>query len=111
MARFSFRRGDHEPARLVITDPADAPAPGEATPDQNKSKLNLEPDQDTVGSASTISDSELDMRLKLHSKLIEEIDLSKLDKLDEAEMRRQVRRLVGDFARTERLALNGAELD
>ena len=53
----------------------------------------------------------LDMRLKLHSKLIDEIDLSKLEKLDEPEMRRQVRKLVGDFARTERLALNGAELD
>jgi pilus assembly protein CpaF len=51
------------------------------------------------------------MRIKLHGKLIEEIDLSKLDKLDEGEMRRQVRRLVGDFARTERLALNTAELD
>ena len=53
----------------------------------------------------------LDMRLRLHARLIDEIDLSKLDKLDESEMRKQVRRLVGDFARTERLALNAGELD
>jgi pilus assembly protein CpaF len=53
----------------------------------------------------------LDMRLRLHGKLIEEIDLSKLGELDEGEMRRQVRRLVGDFARDGRLALNGAEMD
>src|SRR5262249_47714887 len=53
----------------------------------------------------------LDMRLKLHGKLIEEIDLSKLDKLEEGEMRRQVRKLVGDFAREQRLVLNSGELD
>src|SRR5690349_10710318 len=53
----------------------------------------------------------LDVKVRLHAKLIEEIDLAKLDKLDEGEMRRQVRRLTGDFARAERLALNNAELD
>ena len=41
-------------------------------------------------------DGLLDARLKLHARLIDEIDLSKLDKLDEKEMRRQVRKLVGD---------------
>ena len=56
-------------------------------------------------------DGLLDARLKLHARLIDEIDLSKLDKLDEKEMRRQVRKLVGDFAREERLPLNGAELE
>ncbi|MGZ8369935.1 MAG: CpaF family protein, partial [Caulobacteraceae bacterium] len=53
----------------------------------------------------------LDMRLKLHGRLIDELDLSKLDKLDDAEQRRQVRKLVGDFARDERMALNASELD
>jgi pilus assembly protein CpaF len=53
----------------------------------------------------------LDVKVRLHAKLIEEIDLAKLDKLDEGEMRRQVRRLTGDFAKAERLALNTAELD
>ncbi len=56
-------------------------------------------------------DGLLDARLKLHARLIDEIDLSKLDKLDEKEMRRQVRKLVGDFAREERLPLNGVELE
>jgi len=53
----------------------------------------------------------LDIRLRLHGRLIDELDLAKLDKLDETEMRRQVRKLVGDFARDERLTLNGTELD
>jgi pilus assembly protein CpaF len=72
--------------------------------------LSFEPDHEDKPGAKH-DDNMLDVRLKLHSKLIEEIDLSKLDKLDEGEMRRQVRRLVGDFARTERLALNATELD
>jgi len=111
MARFSFRPSAAEPARLVVTDPADAPAPPPAA-DAAKPMLNLsfEPDHEDKPGAKH-DDNMLDVRLKLHSKLIEEIDLSKLDKLDEGEMRRQVRRLVGDFARTERLALNATELD
>ena len=109
MARFNFRRAGGETARLVITDPADEPPT--AAEEAPKLNLALEPDKPDEATPTLHDDNMLDVRLKLHSKLIEEIDLSKLDKLDEAEMRRQVRRLVGDFARTERLALNAAELD
>ena len=95
MSRFSLRRAVRsEPAAapaeiplLIIETPAPAPV------------------------APHVSDEQLDMRLRLHARLIEEIDLSKLGELDEGEMRRQVRRLVGDFARDSRLALNTAELD
>jgi pilus assembly protein CpaF len=107
MARFNFRRAAEQPARLVITDPADEPTVAEAAP-----KLNLALEPDEPDEAPPVHDDNmLDVRLKMHARLIEEIDLSKLDKLDETEMRRQVRRLVGDVARTERLALNAAELD
>jgi pilus assembly protein CpaF len=125
MARFSFRGNATEPPpRLVIADPADeaspaganiAPAKGKArtepAPAPGPVKLNFVADDDPKDTGPLATDSMLDMRLRLHSKLIEEIDLSKLDKLDEGEMRRQVRRLVADFAKTERMALNGAELD
>jgi pilus assembly protein CpaF len=105
MARFSFRKGGAEP-RLVVSDPADA------APTPEPPKLHLDVDLDPADEAQPQLDAGmLDVRLRLHTKLIEEIDLSKLDKLDETEMRKQVRRLVGDFARTERLALNAAELD
>ena len=131
MARFSFRREpDAEaPPRLVVTDPKDeaptqpltpaAPAKepkaaskkAEPAPQPPAVKLNLMLDDEPDDIGPVASDSMLDMRLRLHSKLIEEIDLSKLEKLDEGEMRRQVRRLVADFAKTERLALNSGELD
>jgi pilus assembly protein CpaF len=57
------------------------------------------------------SASQLDMRLRLHSRLIDELDLAKLDKLSEVELKREVMRLVGDFARAERMALNSSDLN
>jgi pilus assembly protein CpaF len=125
MARFSFRRDPtaEAPPRLVITDPKDdAPAPAatpptpasakvDPPPPSAPAKLNFTADETPEDTGPLATDSMLDMRLKLHNKLIEEIDLSKLDRLDEGEMRRQVRRLVADFAKTERLALNSGELD
>ncbi len=53
----------------------------------------------------------LDLHLRLHARLIDELDLAKLDKLDESEIRRQVMAQVVEFARAERLALNAAELE
>ncbi|MFI4935739.1 MAG: CpaF family protein [Caulobacterales bacterium] len=104
MARFSFQRAGAQAAPVAVNDPGPEETP---TP-----PLRLTPEPDVAEAAQPGIDSGmLDMRLRLHAKLIEEIDLSKLDKLDEAEMRKQVRRLVGDFARTERLALNSSELD
>jgi pilus assembly protein CpaF len=64
-----------------------------------------------VLAAAAAADSLLDIKLRLHAKLIEEIDLNALDQLDEGEMRRQVRSLVGQVAKEERLAFNVAELD
>jgi len=61
--------------------------------------------------APRVTNRQLDTRMKLHARLIEELDLSKLDKLDEADLRREVKRLTADFARAEKMALNSAELD
>ncbi len=98
MNRFSLRRAASpapapEPAAAPAPEPAAAVAPPPPPPIP-------EPSNDL-----------LDIRIRLHGRLIDELDLSKLDSLSEAEMRRQVRGLVGDFARDERLALNVAELD
>ncbi len=57
------------------------------------------------------TDQLLDIKLKLHARLIDELDLSKLESLAEGELRRQVMALVADFARAERLVLNTTELE
>ena len=95
MSRFAFRREPAPAAEPVPETPVAAAAPEPAAPP----------------APPPVSDSLLDMRLKLHAWLIDEIDLSKLEKMEDSEIRRQVRKLVGDFARTERLAYNAAELD
>ena len=100
MGRFSLRRAAMPEA-----------APVSATPSPTAAPMTLIPASEPVAAPTQAQDDMLDMRLRLHGKLIEEIDLSKLGELDEGEMRRQVRRLVGDFARDGRLALNGAEMD
>ena len=53
----------------------------------------------------------LDAKVRLHRRLIEEINLSALEKLPEAEIRRHVSGLVSQYIVTERLALNARELE
>ena len=52
----------------------------------------------------------LDAKVRLHRKLIEEINLSAIDKLPEEEVRRHVTGLVSQYVLSERLALNAQEL-
>ncbi len=99
MSRFGALRlkpaGPDAPApavAMVAPEPAAKPKPTEPKP-------------------APVADPMLDIRLRLHGRMIDELDLSKLDSLDETQMRKQVRKLVGDFAREERMALNGAEID
>ena len=111
MNRFAFRRATPiEPAPDQV---APAPAAATAAAATEAARPNFTPPtaKEAASGPAPVDNTMLDMRLRLHGRLIDEIDLSKLDKLEESEMRRQVRKLVGDFARTERLALNAGELD
>jgi pilus assembly protein CpaF len=91
MGRFSLARG---------AAPKPEPAPAEVVPEPKPKPA-----------AAAAKPDHLDMRLRLHARLIDELDLSKLDKLGESELKREVMRLVADFARGERMALNNAELE
>lgn len=53
----------------------------------------------------------LDAKVRLHRKLIDEINLAAIDKMPEKELRTQVRDLVVQYAGSERLALNAQELE
>jgi pilus assembly protein CpaF len=104
MSRFSFRR-QAEPAPEAASEapPAANAAPAQPVAAKVEPKPKAAPDP--------TRDAMLDTRLRLHGRLIDELDLAKLDKLEEPEMRRQVRNLVADFVRDERLALNAGEVD
>jgi pilus assembly protein CpaF len=58
-----------------------------------------------------LTDKLLDAKVRLHRKLIEEINLSALEKLPEEEMRAHVQQLVAQYILVERLALNQQELN
>jgi pilus assembly protein CpaF len=58
-----------------------------------------------------LSDKLLDAKVRLHRRLIEEINLQALEKLPEEEMRAHIRQLVSQYVLVERLALNAQELD
>ena len=58
-----------------------------------------------------LSDKLLDAKVRLHRRLIEEINLSALEKLPEEEIRKHVQQLVSQYVLVERLALNTQELD
>ena len=58
-----------------------------------------------------LTDKLLDAKVRLHRRLIEEINLSALEKLPEEEIRKHVQQLVSQYILVERLALNTQELD
>ncbi len=57
-----------------------------------------------------LSDKLLDAKVRLHRRLIEEINLSALDKVPEEELRKHVQQLVAQYVLVERLPLNTQEL-
>jgi len=105
MGRFSLNRKAETPA------PAAAPEPAKAAVSAAAPKVEPRPAKPAPPAPKSAKAQQIDIRMKLHARLIDELDLSKLEKLEESELRRQVMNLVADFARGERLALNTAELE
>lgn len=58
-----------------------------------------------------VVDRLLDAKVRLHRRLIEDINLQALEKLAGDDVRREVSALVGQYVVAERLPLNGAELE
>ena len=99
MGRFSLARAPAPQPKAPPVEAPPAPMPTVAAKVEPKTKT------------SSARDASLDLRLRLHARLIEELDLAKLDKLEETELRRQVLVQVTQFARDERMALNAKELE
>ena len=72
----------------------------------------LEPNPEPVPSSmSPLREKLLDAKVRLHRRLIEEINLSAIEKVSEGEVRRQISALVAQYVLAERIALNAQELD
>jgi pilus assembly protein CpaF len=57
-----------------------------------------------------LTDKLLDAKVRLHRRLIEEVNLSALEKLSEDDIRQHIQQLVSQYVLVERLALNAQEL-
>ncbi len=71
----------------------------------------LEPEREIPPPAHPAEGKLLDAKVRLHRRLIEEINLSALEKLPEDEIRRHVSGLVSQYVVAERIALNAQELE
>ncbi len=102
MGRFSRQpqSADSRPVAQTPLAPLDAPP----------AKLAPKPESKKGSKPSTAQDDLLSAKLRIHSKLIDEIDLSDLDKLDDESLRKQVHALVVSIVREERLTMNAAEV-
>ena len=69
------------------------------------------PAPEPAPSVSPLRDKLLDAKVRLHRRLIEEINLSAIEKVSDGEARRQISALVSQYVLAERIALNAQELD
>ncbi len=53
----------------------------------------------------------IDAKVRLHRKLIDDLNLAMLERLSKEELRTQITDVVGDYVRSERILLNGRELE
>jgi pilus assembly protein CpaF len=117
--RFSAMRGAPIERGQDVADPlapaADEPSwqalPEVEAPSQLILQAEPAPDLPVAPSNPLLTDKLLDAKVRLHRRLIEEINLQALEKLPEADMRAHVQKLVGQYVVNERLALNTQELN
>ena len=93
-----------------------APALAGPEPESAPSTVTLEPIEPVIETPAAtlnalLSEKLLDAKVRLHRRLIEEINLPALEKMPQEEVRRQVHGLVSQYIVAERLALNARELE
>jgi pilus assembly protein CpaF len=85
------------PSWSVLAEPESAPAPAAVEPPPAANPLH--------------TDKLLDAKVRLHRRLLEEVNLQALEKLPEDQMREHIQKLVSQYVVSERLALNAQELN
>ena len=104
-------------ASVAATPPVSEPAAPAAPPEEAPSLQivqelpALETLPEPAPSISPLRDKLLDAKVRLHRRLIEEINLSAIEKVSEGEVRRQISALVSQYVLAERIALNAHELE
>jgi pilus assembly protein CpaF len=107
VGRFTAKRG--APAEFIPVEEASLALEGVAWtvfPDPASEPILQTPDVNLLQ-----SDKLLDAKVRLHRRLIEEINLQALERLPEDQIRAHIQQLVSQYILVERLALNAQELN
>ena len=100
----------HAAAPFAAPPPLAEP-PMEAPSLQTVAELPKVETTESAPSITPLRDKLLDAKVRLHRRLIEEINLSAIEKVSEGEVRRQISALVAQYVMAERIALNTQELE
>jgi len=100
-------------SRRAVPEPVAPPEPPVALPPEAAPALAMAelPPEVVAPVNPLLSEKLLDAKVRLHRRLIEEINLSVLEKMPDEEVRRHVHGLVSQYTLAERLALNAQELE
>lgn len=97
-------------AALPVLPAAAEPVPGSTSFLATMASPLPPPSSSGNGANPLQTEKLLDAKVRLHRRLIEEINLQALEKLPEEEIRKHVQQLVSQYILVERLALNAQEL-
>ena len=106
MGRFSAGRRAAAPARAA-QEPELAPE----SANQNEQVEADAAEADIPAEEQNLTSRLLDAKVRLHRQLIDEIDLAAMERIPEAELRKQITEMLGEHVLSERLPLNAEELD
>jgi len=106
LGRFTSRRSTVPPAPPPAAEVAPPPVEVIAPPIVPQPVV-----EEAAKHNALLSEKLLDAKVRLHRRLIEEVNLSVLEKMPDDQMRRQIHGLVQQYTLAERLALNTQELD
>jgi pilus assembly protein CpaF len=103
-----IRRSGVRAMSFLFEIPANSPAPVPATNGFRPAPLDADAfDKDLIAKRPAL----LEEKLKLHARIIDEFNLTLLEKLPRAELVRQVNAYVANYVRTEKISINQKELE
>jgi pilus assembly protein CpaF len=96
------------PVRVEALLPIHGPVETVVRPDSGRSYPEPSPEN---GEGKSIAEQLLDAKVRLHRRIIDDLNLASLERMSRDELRRQVGDFVADYVKAERLLLNAEGLE
>ncbi len=99
-----FMRG---PAKTVTPDPANGTAAATGLTESGNAVAAGRIAEEPI----SIGPELIDVKVRIHRKLIDDLNLASLEKMSREDLRRQIGEIVADYVKAERILLNAKELE